>query len=145
MRIELYVLHRIAKFGKYLNKLRGVTNLRSYFLPPIYVNAGCVGEILLMPAARIEIRISAPVTGGEYDLATEGYDSGGDHWPRMHLAHIVWGGTASPSPQAAPAAQTSEAWSVTGIPPSISSPEQQERLLSTPLAKRVGGTPVEPV
>lgn len=106
-------------------------------------NAGCIDEILLMPAARIEIKIGASAAGGEYDLVTEGYDSGGDHWPRMQLAHIVWGGTASLSSQAAPAAQTSDAWSVTGTPPSISSPEQRERLLSAPLAKRVGGTPVE--
>jgi hypothetical protein len=97
-----------------------------------------------MPAARIEIKISAPVTGGEYDLVTEGYDSGGDHWPRMQLAHIVWGGRASLSPQAEPAAaQKSDAWSVTGIRPSISYPEQRERLLSAPLAKGVGGTPVD--
>ena len=73
---------------------------------------------------------------------TEGYASGGDHWPRMQLAHIVWGGTANPAPQAAPAAQTSDAWSVTGTPPSISSPEQRERLLSAPVAKKVVGTPV---
>jgi L-ascorbate oxidase len=106
-------------------------------------NAGCIDEILLMPAARVEIKISAPVTGGEYDLVTEGYGSGGDHWPRMQLAHIVWRGTASLSPQAAPAAQKSDAWSVTGSPPSISSPEQRERLLSAPLVKRVGGTPVD--
>jgi L-ascorbate oxidase len=106
-------------------------------------DAGCLDEILLMPAARIEIKISAPTGGGQYDLVTEGYDSGGDHWPRMQLAHIDWSPAGNLAPSAAPMAQNSSAWSVTGISPSMSSPEQRERLLSAPRTKEAGATPIE--
>lgn len=49
---------------------------------------GEVRELLLMPAARAEIAISAPAKGGAYVLEQEQFTTGGDTWPRIMLAQV---------------------------------------------------------
>jgi hypothetical protein len=56
--------------------------------PRGWATPGLASELLLMPAARAEIAIAAPVAGGAYVLEQQGFTSGSDVWPTIDLAEV---------------------------------------------------------
>lgn len=64
------------------------------------VQPGEAREVLLMPAARAEIAVTGPATGGVYALEQMGFSTNGDVWPSMRLATVRFpaaSGVAAPS------------------------------------------------